>query len=902
MAKRGKTVRKPPTARKAPTTRKCAPASVDAKREHSRLQHELAEAREQQAATGELLKVIGRSRFDLQAVFETLAENAVRLCEAERSFIFRFDGQYLRVVATHNASAELRAFVERNPIAPGRSSATARAGLERRTVHVLDAQADPEYTYGSRQVDSFRTILTVPMLKADELLGVILIYRHEVRPFTDSQIALLETFADQAVIAIENVRLFDEVKARTEDLRESLQQQTATADVLKVISRSTFDLQKVLDTLTESACHLCDAFDAVLFMREGKLLVFGAHYGPMPLDFGKWPLTRAWTNGRAVLDRKPIHVHDLQAEKTEFPDGYAMAQRMGHRTILSIPLLRGEEAIGSLTVRRTEIRPFSAKQIELVETFADQALIAIENARLFDEVHARTEDLRESLQQQTATADVLKVISRSAFDIQAVLKTLVESAARLCQAENVQIFLRDGEVYRLAAHNGFSPEYQAYVEQHPISVGRGTLVARTALEVAPVHIPDVLADPEYTWREGQKLAGFRAMLGVPLLREGSCVGVMAMTRMEPRPFTIRQIELATTFADQAVIAIENVRLFDEVQARTRDLTESLEQQMATSEVLQVISASPGELEPVFQKMLENATRVCGAKFGTMNLVEGDVVRRVASYNVPFAYADAPETQTYRPHSKSGLGQVIRTKQVVHTADLRTNPAYLERNPAVVSFVEIAGVRTVTVVPMLKDAELVGMISVYRQEVRPFTDKQIELLSNFARQAVIAIENTRLLRELRERTEDLRESLQQQTATADVLKVISRSTFDLQKVLHTLVESAARLCDADKATITRQKAGEFYRAESFGFTREFMDYLKDIPVQPERGSLTGSWHPHAARRCNGRSDCPDALRSASLHRKANRTGHNLCRPGGDRDRERAAVRRGSGAHRRSYGVA
>src|SRR6202051_786156 len=259
MAKRGKTGRRPVREHKSSTARKPAPAELAAKKENSRLKHELAEAREQQAPTSELFKVIGRSTLDLQPVFETLAENAVRLCEAERSFIFRFDGQCLRVVATHNASAEIRAFVERNPIAPGRGSATARAALERRTVHVLDAQTDPEYTYGSRQVDPFRTILTVPILKADELLGVILIYRHEVRPFTDRQIALLETFADQAVIAMENVRLFDEVKARTEDRRESLQQQTATADVLKVISRSTFDLKTVLDTLIGSAAQLCDA-------------------------------------------------------------------------------------------------------------------------------------------------------------------------------------------------------------------------------------------------------------------------------------------------------------------------------------------------------------------------------------------------------------------------------------------------------------------------------------------------------------------------------------------------------------------------------------------------------------------------------------------------------------------
>jgi two-component system NtrC family sensor kinase len=475
-------------------------------------------------------------------------------------------------------------------------------------------------------------------------------------------------------------------------------------------------------------------------------------------------------------------------------------------------------------------QPFSQKQIELVSVFADQAVIAIENTRLLDDLDKQTKDLTESLQQQTATADVLKVISRSTFDLHTVLQTLAESAGRLCQAENVQVVLRDGEVYRLAAHNGFSPEYQEYFEQHPIAVGRGTLVARTALELAPVHIPDVLLDREYTWFEGQRLAGFRAMLGVPLLREGSCVGVMAMTRATPRPFTASQVELVTTFADQAVIAIENVRLFNELSERTRDLQESLKYQSATSEVLKAISRSTFHLNPVLQSVLETAARLCDAEMGFILRRDGEVYRAALAVGFSPEYQTFMEGHPISPGRGTVTGRAVLERRTIHIHDVASDPEY-----TLVEATSIGGQRTALGVPLLRESEPLGVIVLSRTRVEPFSTKQIELVTTFADQAVIAIENVRLFNEVQMRTEDLRESLQQQTATADVLKVISRSTFDLQTVLQTLVESAARLCDGDKAIITRRRDGIFSRAESFGFSEEFTDYVRAVPVRPDRRS-------------------------------------------------------------------
>ena len=889
---------------------------------NARLFNETKEALERQTATSEILRAIAQSPTDLQPVLDTVVRNAARLCEASNASLFRVEGDLIRRVAGHGSVRISLELGEARPI--GRGSMSGRAIMDRQTLQIADLHAVdlgtefPDIETAVKRA-GIRTCLATPLMREGMPIGALTIYRTEVRPFTAKQLELLKLFADQAVIAIENVRLFNETK-------EALERQTATAEILKVISSSPTDIRPVLDAVARNAARLCGAPDAFVAMVDGEVLRLATSVGPFGKTFGPElaiPIKRSTVSGRAVVDRKTIHVVDLAAEsEDEYPEGKKFQRIYGHRSLIAPPLLRGDTALGVINVLRQEVRPFTDRQIALLETFADQAAIAIENVRLFNEtkealeqqrasaevlsvisnsmadaqpvfekivescerlfassrvglnligpdglVHAgaygnfpgaeklRKENFphpvadsatgaaiiagrvvnypdvfgdpdippyarrgaetvgfrsfimapllsegrglgaifvgretvgafsekemalletfsdqaviailnarlfnetKDALERQTATAEILKVISRSTFDLQTVLGTLVEAAARLCDADHAWLFRREGATYRWAASHGHSREkherIREYMQTQQVWPGRGTLIGRTALEGRAVHIPDALADAEYKWAEAQRLGEYRTTLGVPLLREGIPIGVLAMTRSAVRPFTEKQIELATTFADQAVIAIENVRLFNETK-------EALDQQKALAEVLQVISSSVADTRPVFEKILESCERLFEGRNVGITLVGDDGAVHLGPYRGP----RRRELESMYPlplSSKSASGSAILERRVMHYPDVEGGadvPEPVRRGG------KIIGTKSIIFSPMLWEGRGIGTIFVSRDTVGEFSEKEIALLKTFADQAVIAIQNAKLFHEIQEKSHQLEVANQHKSA-------------------------------------------------------------------------------------------------------------------------------------------
>jgi GAF domain-containing protein len=769
---------------------------VTGETEVARLTRELSDERKQRTATSEVLHLLSGLHGDLSRLFKTILTNATKLCQANFGTLSLYEGDAFRIAAMHDVPPALAELRRREPLV--RAGPLLRIAQTKRLLHIADYT---EYV-ASHPVDSdaatfakltgVRTMLGVPMLKEGGIVGAIVVYRQEVRAFSDRKIALLKSFAAQAVIAIENARLLNELRQRTDDLSqrtteltEALEQQTATSDVLQVISRSPGDLEPVFASMLEKAVRICDATFGNIYRWDGEFLsLVAVHNTPPPFAEARRLPRRPNPNnifGRMLATNAVVHIVDAAQLSKGGNREYETAVELGGvRTCLAVPMLKGHELIGSISLFRQEVRPFNDKQIASLTNFAAQAVIAIENARLLNELRQRTSDLTErtadlteALDQQTATSEVLQVISSSPGDLEPVFQAMLENATRICEAKFGVVFSFDGNKFHFEAQVDTPPELAESNRARPMPQPLpGSHLDRLRQTKRASYTADYAAEgipaPPVT------LGGARSTVDVPMLKDNELVGAFSIYRQEVRPFTEKQIELVKNFAAQAVIAIENARLLNELRQRTSDLTEALDQQTVTSQILQAISSSTGDVQPVFEAVLMNAVRLCDAKFGMINYWNGEALYLAAAYNAPAAFVEFRKSNLLRPKPENfSSARMLMSNMIIHCEDLTVEQEYLQRMPIAVAAVELGGVRTFLAAPMFKESSLIGAVIIYRQEARPFTDKQIELLKNFAAQAAIAIENSRLLRELRELNQQLEQRVADQVGEIERMSRLRR---------------------------------------------------------------------------------------------------------------------------------
>ena len=818
--------------------------------EVARLSADLTSSRQREAAlqdqataTASILRTIASGPADAPAVLQAIVESAATLCQVDNVAFFRVDGDELERMANLDRARSAAPVLSRVPL--DRQAWAGRAVIEKRTIRHEDAETivDQEYPFTARiyrarlaqqGASAYRvhSLVIVPMLREDVAIGALVVSRGEVRPFTDTEVALLEAFADQAVIAIENARLFEELQDRSTALTQALERQTAVGEVLRVIASSPTDAQPVLETIARSAMHLSDSIQALLLIRDGDYLVKGAGVGEgadiHPIG-GPIPLAERRDTVAAFKERRTIHTPDRSdpAHRTAFPD---IRNHAPVATVV-VPLVHDQEAIGVLSVGRRVARGYSPAEIALVEMFADQAAIAIANARLFQDLQESNRRVTEALEQQTATAEVLRVIASTPTDPERVLQTIIETAARLCDAPGgivLQLRERDHRLSsraRVGPTQAFATQRQLTWEKAPGSpVTRESPAGHAFLEGRTVHVHDMAeaVQSEYPWsRELQAGLGARSVVYVPMLRQGTPIGVLALQRFEVKPFTEQQIALLEAFAAQAVIAIENARLFSELQESNRQVTEALEQQTATAEVLRVVASRPTDATDVLQAIADTAARLCQGDNVGINRIVGDEFERVANANRGIGPLEIGTRRPILPDSWSGRA-VFERRTVRHDdLDAIVDTEYPSQAPTYRQHSEGRGlgsgpIRSLLVIPLLREHDAIGTLVVTRYyEVRPFAEREIALLEAFADQAMIAIENARLFEELERRNRELSESLERQTATSEILRAIADSPTNLDAVFEAVARNAARVCGAFDSVIHRVDGNQVRFVAGYG---------------------------------------------------------------------------------------